>query len=195
MATTFLFLTQPSYGMGYVGLGYEKGLKATTSANLCADYFFIHEGSANNSGIYNPRFFPSTNGNKHIYSIRGLYKYYPLGKRKLFTGLYMAGGVNFATRYSSYPDFSTLELYSGLGLGLGYRMDLFKYISLEISYQRANNAIDIFRKFDKGNENPIGIELLELSIGYIFQNKKQRNDKDTTNTVHGRDIAVVLPQG
>lgn len=180
VASPVMYLVYPQYGMKYFGVGYEKYRNAKTSYNFYLDYFYIKDGSYNNTGIYSPAIEKNNYGSKNILSFRTLYKWYPIHKLRYFKGLYLAGGVNFALRIINLENHSNIEsnyrfnLYSGLGWGLGYKVQVVPKLSVEMSYHRANNAIDMVRDSYLFNQYPIGIEIWEIALGYTISKKQVR---------------------
>ena len=172
-----MYFMYPRYGMNYAGIGYEWFRNKKTSFNGYVDYYYIEDGSYNNSESHNDNWQLDNFGTKNIVSLRILYKWYPLHKIKYARGLYVAGGINAAMRYTYkkindyWGDYSKLDFYAGLGWGVGYRIEVKKRFSFEIFYHRASNGVSLGGLTSLSEYNPIGIDLLDLSIGYVLSKK------------------------
>ena len=176
IGNSLMYLIYPRFDMKYAGIGYEWFRNAKTSLNGYLDYYYIEDGSYNNTQAYNADWQLDNFGTKNILSLRTLYKWYPLHKVKFARGLYLGGGVNCAIKnmYKEFDDqeiYHKVDFYAGLGWGLGYRIEIKKRISLEIFYHKANNGISLKRLLTQREYYPIGIDLLDFSIGYVIFKK------------------------
>lgn len=174
-----MYLLYPRFGMKYIGVGYEWFRNSKTSFNGYLDYYHIQDGSFNNPASYNYHWQLDNSGTKNMVSLRTLYKWYPLHKIKYARGLYVAGGVNAVLRHTNYTrdatwgSFSTIDLYAGLGYGIGYRIEVRKKLSLEVFYHKASNGVALQSLLLKDRYDPIGIDLLDFSIGYVLSKKSK----------------------
>jgi hypothetical protein len=174
-----MYLLYPRFGIKYVCVGYERFRKNKHSFNYYLDYYAIQDGSYNSPGMDFFSWNLDNYGAKNIVSFRTLYKWYPLHKIKFVKGFYIAGGINGALKYThkkiveDYGEFEyrQLDLYVGLGLGIGYRIEFFQKLSLEVFYHTARNGVSWYTPIIVDDYNPIGIDLLDFSIGYVLSPK------------------------
>ena len=176
-----MYLLYPRFEMKYAGVGYEWFRNKKTSFNGYLDYFYIPDGSYNNPAgyYYNTNYYWQLDnyGRKNIVSLRTLYKWYPLHKIKYARGLYIAGGINGAINYTYkkgddiWGDYRKLDIYAGLGWGIGYRIEVKKKLSFEVYYHGARNGIALGGLFSPTSYEPIGIDLWDFSIGYVLSKK------------------------
>lgn len=162
-----LLANTPKVGVYYAGASFEKYRNHKTSFNFYLDYFFIEKGSFNNTGFYRPTL-QDWPDEKHIISLRFLYKRYLFNNSKYFKGFYLAAGLNVAERIINYSDWVYLEpFHFGYGIGLGYQVIINKRISLEFLHHKAFNGMFLFpSKLDE--PSPIGVILSDITIGYTF---------------------------
>jgi hypothetical protein len=99
LAHSILLASQPSLGIKYLGVSFEKFRNRKPSFNLMADVFFIKGNTFNTTGFYYPSvsdpLYP-----KNVWSLRFLYRRYLFQNVKILKGLYLGGGPNLAkTRF------------------------------------------------------------------------------------------------
>ena len=80
---SLLLSTEPSLGIKYAGIAYEKYRNKKTSFNLFVDYFHVKENKFTTTGFYEPSLSDPLIP-KHILSLRFLYKRYLFQKIKIF---------------------------------------------------------------------------------------------------------------
>ncbi len=174
-----MYLLYPRFEMKYAGIGYEWFRNKKTSFNGYLDYFYIPDGSYNSPAGYYYGWQLDNYGRKNIVSLRTLYKWYPLHKIKYARGLYIAGGINGAIKYTYkkgddiWGDSHKLDIYAGLGWGMGYRIEVKKKLSLEIYYHAARNGIALESLISPLSYEPIRIDLIDFSIGYVLSKKNK----------------------
>lgn len=170
-----MYLLYPRYDMKYFCIGYERTRNKKHSFNYYLDYYAIQDGSFNSPGMDFFTWNLDNIGTKNILSLRTLYKWYPFHKIKFVKGFYVAGGMNGAVKltYRRYVDgdYILLDTYVGLGWGIGYRIEVKKKLSFEFFYHSARNGVSLSPLFYAYDYSPIGIDLLDFSIGYVLSKK------------------------